>query len=83
MPLGDGGTFRALLLVVSCWFKVWELGFMVYGLPGHWLPATGYCTYPNATSRDIMIINPSVKAMMPTSECLPADMAGINSSTTT
>lgn len=40
-------------------------------------------TYPSATSRVIMTMNPKAKEMTPMSECSPSDISGISSSTTT
>ena len=39
--------------------------------------------YPRVTSRIIINTNPSAKAMVPQLECLPSDISGISSSTTT
>ena len=39
--------------------------------------------YPNATSSTIMRLNPAAKNMVPMLEWSPADISGINSSTTT
>ena len=39
--------------------------------------------YPNVVSSAIIRVNPTAKAMVPQSECLPADISGISSSITT
>ena len=40
-------------------------------------------SYPRATSSAIIRLNPAAKATTPILECLPADISGISSSTTT
>ena len=39
--------------------------------------------YPSATSSAIMMLKPTAKASVPRLECLPWDISGISSSTTT
>lgn len=39
--------------------------------------------YPNVVSSAIIRVNPTAKAMVPQSECLPSDISGISSSITT
>ena len=39
--------------------------------------------YPSATSRIIITLKPAAKNTVPTSECSPADISGMSSSTTT
>ena len=39
--------------------------------------------YPNATSSAIITLKPTAKRIVPTLECLPWDISGISSSTTT
>ena len=39
--------------------------------------------YPNATSSAIITLKPAAKRIVPTLECLPWDISGISSSTTT
>ena len=60
-------------------------GVSTFGNTGKHRPdrATGPLSYPNATSRDIITMNPTAKVMTPTSECSPCDISGISSSTTT
>ena len=40
-------------------------------------------SHPSATSRSIIRVNPPAKKIVPILECFPADISGINSSTTT
>ena len=40
-------------------------------------------TYPNATSKIIIKLNPAAKKIVPIFECFPTAISGINSSTTT
>lgn len=42
-----------------------------------------FLSHPNATSSIIMMLKPSAKHTVPTSECRPFDISGISSSTTT
>ena len=60
-------------------------GVSTFGNTGKHRPdrATGPLSYPSATSRDIITMNPTAKVMTPTSECSPCDISGISSSTTT
>ena len=61
-----------LLMTIDFFFLCVPSGF-VYDIP----------TQPSATSRIIMIANPTAKPMVPMLECSPSADSGISSSTTT
>ena len=73
----------------GCHMPLCAAGAGLFGNTGKHRPgpdpdrATGPLSYPSATSRDIITMNPTAKVMTPTSECSPCDISGISSSTTT